>query len=87
MCLTCLTTEHTVNTFPSVLLSLHPFFLSTDTSACPLQAQRQTAHQGDEEEDDEGDERMAPFTLPVVVLVVLVIFVLMIIIFLQVRAL
>uniref|UniRef100_A0A8C4GGP1 Immunoglobulin V-set domain-containing protein n=1 Tax=Dicentrarchus labrax TaxID=13489 RepID=A0A8C4GGP1_DICLA len=38
-------------------------------------------------EDDEGDENMAPVSVPVVILVILVIFVLIIIIYLQVRAL
>ncbi|XP_070771063.1 cytotoxic T-lymphocyte protein 4 [Enoplosus armatus] len=51
-------------------------------SDCPVQAaERQIADQGDEEE--EGDERMAPVSVPVVVLVILVIFVLLIIIYLQ----
>ncbi|XP_054471884.1 cytotoxic T-lymphocyte protein 4 [Anoplopoma fimbria] len=55
------------------------------SSDCPVQgAQRQTALQGDDGEDDEGDDRMAPVSVPVVILVMLVIFVLIIIIYFQV---
>ncbi|GLD65817.1 cytotoxic T-lymphocyte protein 4-like protein [Lates japonicus] len=52
-----------------------------DSSDCPVQgAQRET---GDEEDDNEGDERMASVSVPVVVLVILVMFVLIIIIYFQ----
>ncbi|XP_049905452.1 cytotoxic T-lymphocyte protein 4 [Epinephelus moara] len=52
-----------------------------ESSDCPvLEAQRQTAHRGDEEEDDDGT---APVSVPVVVLVILVMFVLIIIIYFQ----
>ncbi|XP_051260452.1 cytotoxic T-lymphocyte protein 4 [Dicentrarchus labrax] len=53
-------------------------------ASCPVQeAHRQIAQLGGEEEDDEGDENMAPVSVPVVILVILVIFVLIIIIYLQ----
>ncbi|XP_068427949.1 cytotoxic T-lymphocyte protein 4 [Clinocottus analis] len=53
------------------------------SSDCPVPAQRQTAHRGDDEEGEEGGERTAPVSVPVVVLVILVIFVLIIIIYFQ----
>ncbi|XP_044073823.1 cytotoxic T-lymphocyte protein 4 [Siniperca chuatsi] len=52
-----------------------------DSSDCPVQgAQRQIA---DQHVEEEGDEMMAPVSIPVVILVTLVMFVLIIIIFLQ----
>ncbi|XP_056245738.1 cytotoxic T-lymphocyte protein 4 [Seriola aureovittata] len=55
-----------------------------DNPHCPLEGpQTAIAHQGGEEEDDEGDERIAPVSIPVVVLVLLVIIVLIIIIYFQ----
>ncbi|CAJ1079014.1 cytotoxic T-lymphocyte protein 4 isoform X1 [Xyrichtys novacula] len=55
-----------------------------ESSDCPaVGAQRQTAHQADEDKDDESDERTEPLSFPVVVLVILVIFALLFIIYLQ----
>ncbi|XP_071339090.1 cytotoxic T-lymphocyte protein 4 [Trachinotus anak] len=55
-----------------------------ESSDCPKPGpQTAMAYQGDEEEADDGDERIAPVSIPVVVLVTLVIIVLIIIIFFQ----
>lgn len=76
-----------VSVLLSVLLSLHSFPLSTESSDCPVQAaHRQTARQGDEEEDDDVDE-MSNVSVPVGVLMFLVMFVLVIITAFQVTVL
>ncbi|XP_040913411.1 cytotoxic T-lymphocyte protein 4 [Toxotes jaculatrix] len=55
-----------------------------ESSDCPLQGARtDIAHQGDDEENDEGDEKMAPVSFPVIVLVIMIMLVLLIIIYFQ----
>ncbi|KAI3356000.1 hypothetical protein L3Q82_017272 [Scortum barcoo] len=55
-----------------------------DSSDCPVQPQRQIAHQADEEKDEKSEDTVAVDSLPVVILMTLVIVVLIIIIYLQV---
>ncbi|XP_008300698.1 uncharacterized protein cd28 [Stegastes partitus] len=55
-----------------------------DHSGCPVQeAQRQTAHQSEGEEETDGDTRMVADSVPVLVLVIVIMCILLVIIYFQ----